>query len=222
MLTACPQRNFLSHSTDSFGSIRKSNEILNFGFFVIVGHEYAALLHRFEKFDRQLSTGLNWKVPFIDAIAFKHDLREQVVEVLPQTGVTKDNVQITCDGVIYIQVVDPVKASYNVEDYASAISNLAQTTMRSEIGKLTLDQTLSNREHLNHKIIESITPVADKWGIKMLRYEVKDIEPPANIRDSMILQAEAERNKRAAILGSEGTRTAEINRAEAQKISKVL
>ena len=128
---------------------------------------------------------------------------------------TKDNVQITCDGVIYIQVVDPVKASYNVEDYASAISNLAQTTMRSEIGKLTLDQTLSNREHLNHKIIESITPVADKWGIKMLRYEVKDIEPPANIRDSMILQAEAERNKRAAILGSEGTRTAEINRAEA-------
>ena len=128
---------------------------------------------------------------------------------------TKDNVQITCDGVIYIQVVDPVKASYNVEDYASAVSNLAQTTMRSEIGKLTLDQTLSNREHLNIKIIESIKPVAEEWGIKMLRYEIKDIEPPANIRDSMILQAEAERNKRAAILGSEGTRTAEINRAEA-------
>ena len=128
---------------------------------------------------------------------------------------TKDNVQITCDGVIYIQVVDPVKASYNVEDYASAVSNLAQTTMRSEIGKLTLDETLSNREHLNTKIIESIKPVAQEWGIKMLRYEIKDIEPPANIRDSMILQAEAERNKRAAILGSEGTRTAEINRAEA-------
>ena len=97
----------------------------------------------------------------------------------------------------------------------AAISNLAQTTMRSEIGKLTLDQTLTSRDELNEAIINAIKPVSDKWGIDMLRYEVKDIEPPANIRDSMILQAEAERNKRAAILGSEGTRTAEINRAEA-------
>ena len=115
--------------------------------------------------------------------------------------------------------MDPVRASYNVEDYSAAISNLAQTTMRSEIGKMSLDETLSNRERLNDKIIESIRPVAEEWGLKMLRYEIKDIEPPANIRDSMILQAEAERNKRAAILGSEGQRTAEINKAEANKIS---
>ena len=105
----------------------------------------------------------------------------------PQTGVTRDNVQITCDGVIYIQVMDAVRASYNVEDYSAAISNLAQTTMRSEIGKMSLDETLSNRERLNDKIIESIRPVAEEWGLKMLRYEIKDIEPPANIRDSMIL-----------------------------------
>ena len=169
------------------GSLRKSEEVLNFGFCVIVGEQYAALLHRFEKFDRQLSTGLNWKIPFIDVVAFKHDLREQVVEVPPQTGVTRDNVQITCDGVIYIQVIDAVRASYNVEDYSAAISNLAQTTMRSEIGKMSLDETLSNRERLNDKIIESIRPVAEEWGLKMLRYEIKDIEPPANIRDSMIL-----------------------------------
>ena len=118
--------------------------------------------------------------------------------------------------------MDPVRASYNVEDYSAAISNLAQTTMRSEIGKMSLDETLSNRERLNDKIIESIRPVAEEWDLKMLRYEIKDIEPPANIRDSMILQAEAERNKRAAILGSEGQRTAEINKAEANKISQVL
>ena len=92
MLTACPQRSFLSHNTDSFGSIRKNDDILNFGFCVIVGQEFAALLHRFDKFDRKLDTGLNWKIPFVDKVAFKHDLREQVVEVLPQTGVTKDNV----------------------------------------------------------------------------------------------------------------------------------
>ena len=130
--------------------------------------------------------------------------------------------QITCDGVIYIQVVDPIKASYNVEDYVAAISNLAQTTMRSEIGKLSLDQTLTSRDELNAAIIEAIKPVSEKWGIEMLRYEVKDIEPPTNIQRSMILQAEAERNKRAEILASEGTRTAEINIAEAKKQAQVL
>ena len=222
MLTACPQRSFLSHNIETFGSTRTSGSVLNFGFCVIVGQEYAGMLHRFEKFNRQLNSGLSWKIPFVDEVAYVHDLREQVVEILPQTGVTKDNVQITCDGVIYIQVIDPIKASYNVEDYVAAISNLAQTTMRSEIGKLTLDQTLTSRDELNEAIINAIKPVSDKWGIDMLRYEVKDIEPPTNIQRSMILQAEAERNKRAEILASEGTRTAEINIAEAKKIAQVL
>ena len=136
----------MSHNLESFGSTRTSGSVLNFGFCVIVGQEYAGMLHRFEKFNQKLESGLSWKIPFVDEVAYVHDLREQVVEILPQTGVTKDNVQITCDGVIYIQVVDPVKASYNVEDYVAAISNLAQTTMRSEIGKLTLDESLTNRE----------------------------------------------------------------------------
>ena len=125
MLAACPRRNFLSHSIDAFGSTRTSNSVLNFGFCVVVGQEYAGMIHRFEKFDRKLDSGLHFKIPLIDQVAYVHDLREQVVEILPQTGVTKDNVQITCDGVIYIQVIDPVKASYNVEDYVAAISNLA-------------------------------------------------------------------------------------------------
>ena len=217
MLTACPQRSFLSHNIETFGSTRTSGSVLNFGFCVIVGQEYAGMLHRFEKFNRQLNSGLSWKIPFVDEVAYVHDLREQVVEILPQTGVTKDNVQITCDGVIYIQVVDPAKASYNVEDYVVAITNLGQTTIRSEIGKLTMDETFMYRDEINSKVVGAIEPEADVWGIQLLRYEVKDIDPPMNIQRSMILQAEAERNKRAEILTSEGKKIAEINRSEAKK-----
>jgi len=136
--------------------------------------------------------------------------------------VTKDNVALHIDGVLFIQIVDPSKSSYNVENIYTAITNLAQTTMRSEIGKLTLDKTFEERDTLNHNIIKSIDKETKDWGVLALRYEIKDIEPPSNIQKSMILQAEAERRKRANILTSEGDRTANINVAEAEKRSAVL
>ena len=134
-----------------------------------------------------------------------------------QTGVTRDNVSIMVDAVIYIQVVDPVKASYNVENYQEAIINLAQTTMRSEIGKLTLDETFEKRDEVNQKVVKTIEKEADDWGIEFMRYEVRDIDPPTQILTSMTLQAEAERSKRAEILGSEGTKQADINIAQAKR-----
>jgi regulator of protease activity HflC (stomatin/prohibitin superfamily) len=136
--------------------------------------------------------------------------------------VTKDNVALNIDGVLYIQIVDPQGASYNVENIYSAITNLAQTTMRSEIGKLTLDRTFEERDTLNQNIIKSIGKETSGWGILALRYEIKDIEPPSNIQKSMILQAEAERRKRASILTSEGDKIANINVAEAEKKAAVL
>lgn len=149
-------------------------------------------------------------------------MREQVIEISSQVAVTKDNVSLHIDGVLYIEVVDPMKASYGVDDYISAITNLAQTTMRSEIGKLKLDDTFEERETLNRNIVNSIELEAREWGIAALRYEIKDIEPPNNIQKSMILQAEAERKKRASILASEGDKLAAINIAEAEKTSQVL
>ena len=180
------------------------------------------MLHRFEKFHTQLEPGFNLKVPFIDKVTYVHDLREQVIEIPPQTGVTKDNVLIQVDGVIYLQVIDPVKASYNVENYEEAMINLAQTTMRSEIGKLTLDETFEKRDEINQKVVETIGEEANDWGITLLRYEVRDIEPPNQILTSMTLQAEAERSKRAEILGSEGTRQADINIAQAKRQAQIL
>lgn len=189
---------------------------------MVVGQEYAVMLHRFEKFHRQMEPGFNWKIPFIDVVAYTHDLREQVLQVPPQTGVTKDNVLIMVDGIIYIQVIDPYKASYNVENYKDAIVNLAQTTMRSEIGKLTLDETFEKRDEINQKVVATITKESEEWGIDLLRYEVRDIEPPNQILTSMTLQAEAERSKRAEILGSEGTKQADINIAQAKRQAQIL
>lgn len=180
------------------------------------------MLHRFQKYDRQLTPGLNFKLPLIESVEAVHDLREQVIEIPPQMCVTKDNVTIQVDGVIYIQIVDPIKASYNVEDYVLAITNLGQTTIRSEIGRLTMDETFFYRDEINTKVVEAIMPEAKEWGIELIRYEVKDIDPPMNIQKSMILQAEAERNKRAEILASEGRMIAEINRASALKKAQIL
>ncbi len=169
-----------------------------------------------------MSPGLNFKIPFLDTLEYTHDLREQVVEISSQVAVTKDNVALHIDGVLYIQIIDPQKASYNVENIYQAITNLAQTTMRSEIGKLTLDKTFEERDTLNQNIIKAIDKETQDWGVLAHRYEIKDIEPPANIQKSMILQAEAERRKRAQILTSEGDRTANINVAEAEKKSAIL
>lgn len=128
-----------------------------------------------------MEPGLNFKIPFIDSVEYVHDLREQVIEISSQVAVTKDNVALHIDGVLYIEIADPQKASYNVENIYSAITNLAQTTMRSEIGKLTLDKTFEERETLNNNIIKSISKETQDWGISALRYEIKDIEPPSNI-----------------------------------------
>ena len=215
-----------SFSTHSFGN---SDEGMTFkrgyidlGLVVFVREKYACLVHRLQKYDRTMSPGLNFKIPFFDTLEYTHDLREQVVEISSQVAVTKDNVALHIDGVLYIQIIDPQKASYNVENIYQAITNLAQTTMRSEIGKLTLDKTFEERDTLNQNIIKAIDKETQDWGVLAHRYEIKDIEPPANIQKSMILQAEAERRKRALILTSEGDRTANINVAEAEKKSAIL
>jgi regulator of protease activity HflC (stomatin/prohibitin superfamily) len=134
-----------------------------------------------------MNPGLNFKIPFVDTIEYVHDLREQVIEISSQVAVTKDNVALHIDGVLYIEIVDPQKASYNVENIYQAIMNLAQTTMRSEIGKLTLDKTFEERDTLNQNIIKAIDKETKDWGILAHRYEIKEIEPPVNISKSMIL-----------------------------------
>lgn len=189
---------------------------------VIVPENYAIMLHRFKKFHRQLQPGLNFKVPFIDSIDYVHDMREQAIEILTQVAVTRDNVALHIDGVLYIEVIDPMKASYGVESYKDAVMNLAQTTMRSEIGKLSFDSLFEERETLNHRIIKAIEKESVEWGVHSIRYEIKDIEPPTQIQKSMVLQAEAERRKRANILTSEGEREANINLADAEKQAQVL
>jgi regulator of protease activity HflC (stomatin/prohibitin superfamily) len=187
-----------------------------------VREQYACLIHRFQKFHKQVKPGLNFKIPIIDTIEYVHDLREQVVEISSQVAVTKDNVALHIDGVLYLKIEDPYKASYGVESISSAITNLAQTTMRSEIGKLTLDKTFEERDRLNENIVNAIDKETQDWGTRCVRYEIKDIEPPSNIQKSMILQAEAERKKRANMIESEGERQSKVNLAEAKKISQVL
>lgn len=192
------------------------------GTFVFVRQNYAAMLHRFRKYQRVLKPGVNLKIPFVDQIAFVQDLRERAIEISSQAAITKDNVTLQIDAVLFIQIVDPYKASYGVESLEDAITNLAQTTMRSEIGKLTLDKTFEERESLNNYIVNAISSEVEAWGVKCLRYEIRDIEPPFNIKKAMILQAEAERKKRADILTSEGERQAAINIADGERIAKTL
>lgn len=164
-----------------------------------------------------MEPGLNFKFPFVDTIEYVHDLREQAIEISSQVAVTRDNVALHIDGVLYIQVVDPEKASYGVESYKDAVINLAQTTMRSEIGKLSLDSLFEERETLNERIVSAIEKESKEWGVHSIRYEIKDIEPPTAIQKSMVLQAEAERRKRASILTSEGEMLANVNIADAEK-----
>ncbi len=203
--------------------IRMSRQAVQlFGTAVFVRQNYAALLHRFGKYQRILKPGMNIKIPFVDEVAFIQDLREQSIEVSSQVAITKDNVALHIDAVLFIQVVDPYKASYGVEHVRSAIINLAQTTMRSEIGKLSLDKTFEERETLNHNIVSAIAAEVAAWGVNCLRYEIRDIEPPTNIKKSMILQAGSERQKRADILKSEGERQTAINLAEGEKTAKSL
>lgn len=182
----------------------------------------AYVIERFGKFQSTKEAGLNFIMPFIDRISADRSLKEQAVDIQEQSAITKDNISLMVDGVLYFRVMDPYKATYGVEDYVFAVTQLAQTTMRSELGKMELDKTFEERDILNTKIVTSINQAAGPWGIQVMRYEIKDIIPPGSIMEAMEAQMKAERVKRAQILESEGDRQAAINRAEGEKASVVL
>ena len=182
----------------------------------------AYVIQRFGKFKEVQEAGLNFVVPFIDKIAADRSLKEQAVNVPSQSAITRDNISLTVDGVLYFRVVDAVKATYGVDDYVFAVTQLAQTTMRSELGKIELDKTFEERDTLNTNIVAAINEASAPWGVQVMRYEIKDIEPPQSVMQAMEQQMKAERVKRAQILESEGDRQAAINRAEGNKASVVL
>ncbi|CAO3644014.1 unnamed protein product [Mucor fragilis] len=209
-----------SGSSWGSGSERQSlprNTIIKF-----VPQQEAWIVERMGKFDRMLEPGLNVLIPFIDRIKYVKSLKETAIEVPSQSAITQDNVTLELDGVLYFRCVDPFKASYGVEDAEFAITQLAQTTMRAEIGQMTLDRTLAERAHLNSNIVDAINSAAEDWGIRCLRYEIRDIHPPSKVVESMHQQVSAERTKRAQILESEGARQAAINVAEGRKQSTIL
>ncbi len=187
-----------------------------------VPQNQAYVIERFGKYHKTMIAGLNFLVPFIDKVAYIRTLKEQAVDVPSQSAITRDNIQLVVDGVLYLKVLDPYKASYGVDDYIYAVTQLAQTTMRSEIGKIELDKTFEEREALNINIVSQINEAAAPWGVQVLRYEIKDIEPPRTVLDAMERQMKAEREKRATILESEGERQSAINVAEGEKRAKVL
>jgi len=182
----------------------------------------AFIIERFGKYQSTKEAGLNFIMPFFDQVAHDRSLKEQAVDVPGQSAITKDNISLHVDGILYFRVLDPYKASYGVDDYVFAVTQLAQTTMRSELGKMDLDKTFEERDQLNANIVSQINEASSPWGVQVLRYEVKDIVPPSSVMDAMAAQMKAERVKRAQILESEGDRQAAINRAEGEKQSIVL
>lgn len=189
---------------------------------MIVPQQEAVIIERLGKFNKILSPGLHIVIPWVDRVVYKHSLKEEVYQISSQMAITKDNVTINLDGVLYLKITDPYKASYGVGDPVDAMKQLAQTSMRSELGKLTLDRTFEERETLNNAIVDAINEAATEWGIKCMRYEIRDITTPTNIKKAMELQAEAERQKRADILTSEGKKQADINIAEGHRQSAIL
>jgi regulator of protease activity HflC (stomatin/prohibitin superfamily) len=183
----------------------------------IVPQEQVWIVQRLGKFCRRLEPGPNWIVPFIDDVAYRHSLKEEAIDVPEQTAITQDNVSVVLDGIVYVKIVDPFAASYGVKNPLFALTQLVQTTMRSEIGKIPLDKAFEERESLNAKMVEAVNQAALSWGIRCLRYEVKDIKMPEDIRKAMELQMTAERQKRARILESEGLRQSHINDSEGQR-----
>ena len=189
---------------------------------IFVPQNRAYLVERFGKYQGTKEAGLNFIMPFIDRVAADRSLKEQAVDVPEQSAITKDNISLHVDGVLYFRVLDPYKATYGVDDYVFAVTQLAQTTMRSELGKMELDKTFEERDMLNRNIVSAINDASAPWGIQVLRYEIKDIVPPGSVMEAMEAQMKAERVKRAQILESEGDRQAAINRAEGEKASVVL
>ena len=183
----------------------------------IVPQKSAFIVERLGKYAGTLEAGLHVLTPFIDRVAYKLNLKEQAVDVAPQVCITRDNIAVEVDGILYMQVVDPQKASYGIGDYRFAATQLAQTTMRSVIGRLELDKSFEERDAINSAIVDAVDRASGPWGVKVTRYEVKNITPPQSIKDAMEKQMRAEREKRATIAESEGMRQAQINRAEGEK-----
>jgi len=182
----------------------------------------AFVVERFGKYNKTMVAGLNTLLPFIDKVSYDQSLKEQAYDVPSQGAITKDNISLVVDGVLYLKLLDAYKASYGVDNYVYAVTQLAQTTMRSEIGKIDLDKTFEERESLNTNIVHAINTASEPWGVQVMRYEIKDIEPPRTILDAMERQMKAEREKRATILESEGNRQSAINVAEGAKQAQVL
>jgi regulator of protease activity HflC (stomatin/prohibitin superfamily) len=184
---------------------------------VIVPQQSAFVVEQLGKFSRVLQPGFSILLPFIDKVAYKHSLKEHAVDIPEQVCITKDNVQVGVDGVLYLQVRDPELASYGIGDYLFAISQLAQTTLRSEVGKIDLDKTFEERSTINLAIVDELDKASEPWGVKVLRYEIKNITPPQDVLTAMEKQMRAEREKRALVLQSEGEKEAKINLAEGEK-----
>ena len=183
----------------------------------IVPQQHAWVVERLGKYDRTLTPGLKFVVPFIERVAYKHSLKEVPLDVPSQVCITKDNTQLQVDGIIYFQVTDPMRASYGSSNYLSAITQLAQTLLRSVIGKMELDKTFEERDHINLSVVAALDEAAGNWGVKVLRYEIKDLTPPAAILHSMQAQITAEREKRALIAASEGRKQEQINIATGER-----
>jgi len=188
----------------------------------LVPQQSAWVIERLGRYNKTLTAGLHFIIPFVDNVAYRHSLKENAIDISSQSAITRDNVTLTIDGILYLKITDPKQASYGVQDPLFAITQMAQTTMRSELGKITLDKTFEERETLNINIVHSINEASQVWGIQCLRYEIKDITPPGNVRQAMELQVAAERQKRAEILNSEGKRQSQINIAEGGKQEVVL
>src|SRR5512136_3386354 len=188
----------------------------------VVPQRTAIIVERLGKYRATFSAGFQILIPFIDKIRYRHTLKEQAIDVAPQVCITRDNIAVEVDGILYLQVLDPQKASYGIDNYRFASIQIAQTTMRSVIGKLELDKTFEERETINVTIVDAVDKASEPWGVKVTRYEVKNISPPQSIRDAMEKQMRAEREKRAIIAESEGTRQAKINVADGDKQEFIL
>ena len=188
----------------------------------VVPQQSAWVIERLGKYSRTLEPGLNIIVPFVDRVAYRHSLKEVPLDVPEQVCITRDNTQLAVDGIIYYQVTDPRLASYGSSDYITAITQLAQTTLRSEVGKMELDKTFESRDVINHQVVAVLDEAGRTWGVKVLRYEIKNLTPPQAILHSMQAQITAEREKRALIAKSEGQKQEEINLAEGEKQADIL
>jgi regulator of protease activity HflC (stomatin/prohibitin superfamily) len=184
---------------------------------VVVPQQSAFVVERLGKYHTTLGAGFHILLPFMDVILYRHSLKEAAMDIAEQVCITRDNVQVAVDGVLYLKVMDPERGSYGVSNYLFAITQLAQTTLRSEIGKIELDRTFEERNHINLQVVTELDKASEPWGIKVLRYEIKNITPPKDILAAMEKQMRAEREKRAVVLSSEGERDAAINSAEGQK-----